>query len=412
LHKAYKENKVLATAFSNPETHIKILTEELEGAPWGTTQLFLVQSPEKSFIVKGMKEWQKKIADLVHGTQVPGIKPYLYPHLQNNKYPQFLFPINYLSYDDPNGHKQYVSLMPKASGYSLASLMKAFAQHPGDKRVIKQVVQAYFDTGAVMACFYRATNGTITHGDFHHGNIFYKPETRQVTLIDNERVATSSVQANNISQDSAFLLMKSLYVAQWTQPDLVKSLVGNSRIHEWYALYLPSFIAGYISVLPQHERHACYDWLVHALTHYVSSETGKCWYTDESTLGFSHKKYMEPLFNQLKTSDLFFALDSHSAKSSDRDKKTMLHYAALSNQWLAMWPLICAGADVHVQDNELNTPLHEASYSNSIEAIKILARAGADLHAKNSKGETPLAKAQANNSTQALAVLKHYGARY
>jgi Ankyrin repeats (3 copies) len=410
LSKIYKENKLLKALFTNGKTEIKKLSEELAGAPWGTTQLFLVKCPEISFIVKGMKDWKKEVSDLVQATTIPRLDHYFYPN-KNNKYPQFLFPIAYVSYDDQKQNKHYVSVMPKAPGFSLANLIKIFAKQPGDRKTIQQTAQAYFDTGAAMSRFYLDIQGKITHGDLHHGNIFYKPETHQVTLIDNERIASSSKHAN-VYEDIAFLLMKSLFVVQWTTPDVIKKLRVNERLNEWYALYVPSFIAGYLSVLPQQDRNKAYKWLVDHITHYISGETGKVWYTDESVLEFNHKKYMEPIFNELCRSEILFHIDKQTVNAKDSNQKTLLHHAALNGEWLTIWPLISAGAQVNVRDNEQNTPLHEASYNNHRETIKALVRAGADLHAKNGKGETPLIKAKSNNSTDALDVLHHYGAQY
>lgn len=407
LTKAYQGHRFLGTILTDPKLHIKRLSEEKSEARWGTTQLFLAETPQESFIVKGMKDAEAEMANLAKATKLPALSPFFYPN-DNYEYPQFVFPIEFLSYEGQKGKKHYLSIMPKAPGISLVSLFKDFVEEPGNRKVIEQVARSYFSTGAAMARFYRKTDRKITQGDFHAGNIFWDPKTGRIIIIDNERIITSMNKGVGICEDIAFLTMKSLFVIKWTNPNLLKEL----RAAEWYGLYLPSFIAGYISIFPRDSREAIFDWLVKCITTYKSTDTKTVWYADESIIGFSHQKYMEPILSSLRKYKTFLAIDSEAVYKRDKNQKTLLHQAALAGETLAIWPLVVAGAVVDARDNQGNTPLHEASYYNHPEVIKALIRAGADIYAKNNSGETPLAKAKANKSNEAVQILQHYGASY
>ncbi len=406
LLKRYQGHALLKEAFRNPANRIKNLYAELKATSSETTQLFLVTSPRMSFIVKGMKKRKEEIAGLVRATNIQGLSRYFYPN-RNYQYPQFLFPVSYVSYTDKRNQRHYLSIMPQAPGISLASLVKQFADQPGDRRTIKLIAQSYFDTGAALARFYQDTQGSITQGDLHAGNIFYKPENRQVTFIDNE--CTKSMRNNAAAcNDLAFLLLKSLFAVKWITPDVLKKL----RLTEWYSLYMPNFIAGYLSVFPLQQRREIYQWLENCIMSYRDPENNMNWYTDKGILGFDHKKYMGPIFESLSKSQVFFTIDRDRVNVPDNDRKTPLHRAALNGEWRVIWPLISADAHVDAHDRVRNTPLHEASYNNHVEAIKALVRAGADIHAINEDGVTPLAKAKSRNNTEAMDLLKHYGARY
>ena len=213
-----------------------------------------------------------------------------------------------------------------------------------------------------------------------------------------------------VAEDIAFLLMKSLFVVQWTDPQLLKKLRDSGRAHEWYSLYLPSFMAGYLSIFPREKREHLFEWLTECISAYKNDN--KVWYTDTSITGLSHKEYMEPLFSSLRRSRMFFNIDGESVHKRDKNQKTALHQAALEGEWLSLWPLICAGAEVDARDNKQNTPLHEASYTGEKEAVKTLIRAGAKIHAKNQSDETPLSKAKSHKSMEAVQMLQHYGAQY
>ena len=406
LDQAYEEKKLPLRAFKNPkDLPMRKLGEAEKEAPWGTTQLFLIQTPEQSFILKGMKN-DREIKSLVKSIKTQNVSQYIYPN-NNNKYPQFIFPVANLSYTDKNNNKHYLELMPMAPGVSLSDLMKKFAANSRDRSVIRHVAYAYYDFGAAMAQFYKATGQKITHGDLHHGNVFYDKKTRRITLIDNNCVAGSS-EKTDLSRDIAFALLKSMYVVEWTDKDVLKQL----NLDEWYSLYLSSFITGYLSVFPKKDRRRIFNWLERGIKNYKDPENGSRWYANKSILGFDHKKYMERTHDKLSSSKILFEIDKKTVNDRDKDTgKTLLHKAALRGEWRLIWPLIVSGADTEMLDKDLNTPLHEASYFNHPEAIKALVKAKAELNALDIEEYTPLDKALSNNSKSAVELLRYYGAR-
>lgn len=287
-HLLTKADKDCPTPLFGNIQEIRQLSEEQQSARWKTSQLFSVTTAHASFIIKGMKEGAQEISNLAKAVS---LHTYQFPKADHQ--PHFIFPVRYLSYTDQQNNKHYLSVMPKAPGTSLEKLMEAFAQKPGDTAIAQTIAAAYFDVGATMSLFYRAHKPPITHGDFHHGNIFYDQGARQVVLIDNERNHNDGKQG--IARDVAFLLMKSLYVAQWTKPAVVKRL----PLQQWYSLTAQNFVKGYVSVLDSQERTRAYNFLKTSLMNYIDHETGINWYNDRTMLGFSHREYMESVLREL-----------------------------------------------------------------------------------------------------------------
>ncbi len=415
LVQVLKQVRGLPHAFSAVKAdQITAMAEEAAEAPWGTAQLFKVRFDNAAYIIKEIKKGAyAEIERLDRATHHPGLQPYIYPSRQPGC-PQFSFPISYLSYEH-KGKKHYLVIMPAAKGASLAQIMKEYKKDYKNSLVVNKVAHAFYQAGARLAQFYQNTkkgrDSAFIHGDAHMANIFYHfdhsnyqhPYT--VTLIDNERICKSFHTCKSRAEDIAFLCMKSFYVMKWTNGSFFKDF----PVDDWYKLYLPNFIAGYISVYPQAERKAVFCKVKKWIEDYKDPENGLNWYTDSKILGFSHEQYMKPIFNKLAKSQYFF--DLAEVNSKDQHGKTVLHYAAgTPGETLVIWPAIAAGADVRARDNHDNTPLHEAAWYNRAEAVKALIFAGADINAKNNQGMTPLAKAKANGSDAAKKMLEGLGA--
>jgi hypothetical protein len=419
LERTHKERWLRGNQFKQADClKVRDMIEEKKDAPWATEQLFFVTStcsPQKTetFIFKEMKPSKdeedpvQEIYRLLRATRYPPLGPLIYPSNVKN-YPQLILPIAYLAYIHKDT-KHQLSLMNVASGNQLMKLIKDFKKKSYDKGTINQVARAYFDLGVALANFYKKymepikegkLGKTITQGDLHQGNIFYDPNTRQVTFIDNERIVYSLDQLQDIQEDLAFLLMKSLFVLAW----LDGKFLDNFPFQRWYSVFLPNFIAGFLSTYPSDEILSIYNQLVDRIVNHK-------WYTDKEIIkGFSHKAYMDPVFKDLGTSDLLFYLGNDISRNvKDEGGKTPLHYAAAKNA-LMIHPLVQAGADVNARDLHNNTPLHEAAYFNNAAAIKSLVDAGADINAQDRDKNTPLHKAIYNNSKEAIQELISLGA--
>lgn len=425
---AAKEGKLNDPVFKDPSCTITVkdMVAEKSEAPWGTLQLFAIQSacggpggPKANFVLKEMPANQHpessggEVHRLIQGATSKTLGSVIFPHKTKNL-PQLVFPIAYLSYE--SGKKRHtLSLMATAPGIQLMSMIKSFAKNPNDPDIMR-VARAYFETGRQMANFYQAFKSHdaapgklpkgIAHGDLHAGNIFFNPTDSQITLIDDERVANSLDNPTSCCEDIAFLLIKSLFVMKWT----VKS-VQNFPYKEWLELTIPSFIGGFLSAYPKAEVKNMYDALEQCLTTYKDPKTDQVWYTDKKNLGFALKDILDPIFKRLdEWTNKPFIASNIDVNARDEGGKTMLFDAVLRER-LVMLPLIDAGADVNARDKHGNTPLHDAAYFGKPNAIRILAAAGADLNAEDLNGHTPLDKAIANNQKEAVDTLMKLGAK-
>ena len=398
---------------------VKRLESAEKSAPWGALQILKIDTPKQNYILKEMKKkagdkYFKEIDQLAMASKSGALKDYTYPS-KNKKYPQFVFPVGYLMYEDKDGKEHALSIMPIAPGNSFVNLIKDLKTDPNNDKVAQRLAQAYFDLGRAMAKFYRKFMAdkqlygkTLTHGDLHIGNLFYDYKNREIAVIDNESISERLNKSKDPVEDLAVLLMKSLFVLQWTEYDFF----NGWHVEKLYRTYLPSFISGFLSSYNQKDRKEIFEKVVYALIDYKDPLTGNNWYTDKTIIKhFSHKDMMEPIFNELRKSDIFFRIDPKSVKEKNDDGKTLLHEAAINDDSLSIWPILAAGADVNAHDPHQNTPLHDAAYFNHPKIIRKLIVAGADLNAKDQKGATPLNKAEYSGSKDAVEALTNFGAK-
>jgi ankyrin repeat protein len=97
-----------------------------------------------------------------------------------------------------------------------------------------------------------------------------------------------------------------------------------------------------------------------------------------------------------------------------RDKKknrcTLLHVAARSNNTECMQYLISLGSDINCRDAVLATPLHYACGNNAIDSVVMLLSHGADVNAKDHYETFPMLIAVKNNYMELMRVLVDFKA--
>lgn len=423
LAQAYSEGKLTNSAFKDIH-RLKVTDIKSQEQGNNTAQLFLIESPcgndgERLFILKGIEE-NNEITALVRGSRYEDFAPIIYPHAQDG-YPQIVFPFAYLSYKDQNGQTQSLSLMNVASGEKVLSLMERFATKESAKDrndMHRTISEAYFQMGAQMARFYRryATSRVrmlpvgIRHGDLHVGNIFYDESTKQVTLIDNNRLANSINHSECVWRDFVPLLVK-------RRP---RFNMSNAVYEEWFSLAMPNFLIGFLSVFPASDHLKILEELAKHMKQYESSENRRVGYQVGVVsqalyvLGKNIREYVYDV-NFFKRLTKWIArrpvvAADVSVNAQDARGLPTLSDAVRTEQIL-LWPLIAAGAKVNICDAELKTPLHHAAEINNADAIHILVRAGAEINAQAADGRTPLDCAIKKKCKDAVKALSHYRAQ-
>ncbi|UCE22524.1 MAG: ankyrin repeat domain-containing protein, partial [Candidatus Aminicenantes bacterium] len=94
----------------------------------------------------------------------------------------------------------------------------------------------------------------------------------------------------------------------------------------------------------------------------------------------------------------------------DDNKRTPLHYAALSQNQALVEFLLSKGADIKARELNGGIPLHFAAYGGNTAVVSILLQKGSDLHAKNNMGQTPAFYAAMNGHLEVLQNLVNRGA--
>lgn len=423
LAQAYQDGKITNPAFQD----IQYLTvTDIKQAHQGnfTEQLFLIESMcghpgDGSFILKGIGE-ADEIAALVKGSHHKDFEPIIYPNAQEG-YPQMVFPLAYFSYKDQRGKIRSLSLMNVASGQKVLALMERFAHALNAQEresMHRTISEAYFQLGSQMARFYRryARSGAnlipmgIRHGDLHLGNVFYDVNTKQITLIDNNRIAKTIGRPESVWRDFVPLLAnRKLQVA-------MEVAVSD----EWFALSAPSFMVGFLSAYPASDRVKIFEEIEKSISIYERNEDKKIRYQKGVVhqallaIGKSVRTYLHEgdILKRVKKTLTKRPLVAEDVDINVRNEKgvTVLH-EAVAHERLVLWPLIAAGADVNVRDRNGNTPLHDAARSNNVNAIEILLAAGADRDVRDKKGYTPLDVAVNTKSKDAVAALRGYGGK-
>jgi hypothetical protein len=424
LAQAYREGKLQNSAFKDINC-LKVTDIKKQEQGNFTEQLFLVESScgnagDNRFIFKGIGE-ADEVEMLVKGSRHEDFQPLIYPNAQDG-YPQIVFPFAYFSYKDQHGRIRSLALMNVASGQKILALMASY----GSKSSIQEregmhrmISEAYFFLGSQMARFYkrygRGRAGLIPmgirHGDLHIGNIFYDPNTKKITLIDNNRIAKTIGQPEYVWRDFVPLLVR--------REPRVK--IDSAGYGEWLSLAAPSFMIGFLSVYPASDRIKLFEQIERSIATYKQNENKQMRYEKGVmsqalyTLGKNvqtclHEGAVLKRVKKWVTKTPLVAEDV-DVNTQDENGFTALHEAIAHHERLLWWPLIAAGANVNARDPKGNTPLHTAARGNNADAIKILVEAGADINARASNGQTPLDVATSNHSKDAITALRGYGAK-
>ncbi len=424
LAQAYNEGKLQNSAFKDINS-LKVTDIKSREQGNFTEQLFLVESTcgnpaEKTFIFKGIGE-ADEIEMLVKGSRYEDFQPLVYPNAQDG-YPQIVFPLAYFSYKDQHGRIRSLSLMNVASGKKVLALMGHFGSISSAQEresMHGMISAAYFQFGSQMARFYRryarfwpgAIPMGIRHGDLHIGNVFYDHDSKQITLIDNNRIAKTIGQPENVWRDFVPLLIR--------REPRVK--IDDAVYGEWLSLSVPGFMIGFLSAYPASEQLKVFDEIEKGISSYQKYENTKMRYQ----VGVVHQAlyalgkniksclYEGDMLKRVKKWMIKRPLVANDVGVNAKGEHgaTVLHEAVEAHERLIVWPLIAAGADLNMRDNNGHTPLHIAARCNNTDAIKILVAAGADMNARTRNGHTPHDVAVSSKSKDAIAALRAFGAK-
>jgi len=95
---------------------------------------------------------------------------------------------------------------------------------------------------------------------------------------------------------------------------------------------------------------------------------------------------------------------------TDEERRTAMHYAALSGNLQIIAILIKGGAKLDPKEKLGNTPLHLAADLNQAEAAKLLLDVGAMVDPENKNGMTPLMIAASHGNVEIVLALLAKGA--
>ncbi len=224
---------------------VELLSKELKES-YGSDQLWLIECMNgNSHVLKKIKKDREfeEIDRLEQVRSAQRLQPYIYPNKRDNL--QLILPSRYLMYNY-GGRQHIMSLMPKAQGVRFQSIMEDFERNPDDQNLISFASKAYYDLGNAMAKFYSSLgtiNQTISHKDFHHGNIFYE-SNGLISLIDNEFIAQTLAKADNIGSDLGYLFIVSPNLLERSYPGFMDSF----KARQWYQIVLPSFLYGFMQM--------------------------------------------------------------------------------------------------------------------------------------------------------------------
>ncbi len=365
---------------------IKRLSKELLEARYASEQLWLVDCMnDTSFILKEIKEEKEPLEEIKRLEQArtdSRLQPYVGPCSQENL--QLIFPASCISYTQCQ-RKHIMTLLPKAQGLLLQSLMEDFEKSPNDPQVCKCACKAYYDLGAAMAKFYKnfgTLDATISHKDLHQGNIFYDESDGLISLIDNERIVQTLECTEDISCDLGFLFVTSPFILAWTYGDFLQRFPAK----KWYEIVLPSFVIGFMRTYENRERAEVFSKLSTLLCRFNTTVNA-----GDST---SIRSIIEEILK-----DMYLRF---------QEGKAAVHIAASNPDLTALVKILIQEKTrgLGKKDSAGNTPLHEAAYFGCTDSVALLIAAGCDVWACNDNQETPLFKAEFANHREIVKLIK------
>lgn len=267
LAQAYEEKKLRIPNFRSASC--LNVTDILSEKGYMTSQLFSVTSnclsKETNYILKEMTAGTSEVIYLQRSSLIPGLTTYLYPATIQG-FPSFVLPLAYISYNYA-GREHYLSLMLKAPGILLSSLVTKYKNQAVSKSDIEE---AYYQTGFTLSNFHKKfmsdfkqqakpgqlLNTTYIQGDAHQSNIFYDKVTNRVTFIDNEKFTVRS-PGNPFLDIEAFIFI--------TLNHLIPNHIKNDQkfLNDWIFLTAKNFLEGYISAYNMDDKSKVLEELVH-----------------------------------------------------------------------------------------------------------------------------------------------------
>ncbi len=265
-----------------------------------------------------------------------------YEAMSNPEMPIIVSMEMFLTYYDQFGNNRAIEVMHVAKGKSIANLLNGAIDDVTSSGSLLPAKQADLECcgqklGKALGLFHcyfmnyvkpndAETWRTVTHNDFHFGNVFFDKVGPRVYFIDNERMAGvfeyqgGKKQANRIDDKGKILIDKlSNPLIDFDQH--IKSSFGQLAkfavvkpdeqkverlIYSIYAIYTQSFIKGYLSAYPvdknkrkymalylkslmyekiknvknkvENEQKACIEYWAKKPTVHPSVENEKLWY--------------------------------------------------------------------------------------------------------------------------------------
>lgn len=249
LEKAYQQKLLPYPEFKQVSCLQARDVMELKG--FKTLQLFEVTSecvPNKQqFIIKEVSTFQELLR-LAQSKSITELQPYIYPQ-KTQDFPVIVFPLAFLQYNDAQGGRHYMIVMPKAQGDNLEAIMKRFIQDPSTQN-ITAAKNAYYQAGKTMANYHRRFMKdeqraiAALHGDTQHKNISYDQSNNSIWWIDTEDVITFYNAPGPIAYDIIHILFWSIGIT---------NLLKDGTLAAWIEAVFPAFIEGYASGYPYEE---------------------------------------------------------------------------------------------------------------------------------------------------------------
>ena len=296
LVQAYRDGKLNDSNFSSVSClNAKNILSQSSGRH--VKQLFLVTSnclnKKVDYILKDMEKGLYEVGHLQASSIISSLRPYIFPNFVPG-FPSFIFPVAYISYNYA-GKDHFLSLMLKAPGISLSSLLAKYKEQAISK---SEVELAFYQTGSALSRFHQLSlsgsgRGRLLHpiqGDAHQENVFYDKATNQVIFIDND-----SMSVNDVAFLDLFLFV---FGFLWNLKSKNTSIINDQAfLNDWIMLTIKSFLKGYIDAYKIEDRYKELEGL-------ILKFTNKRYYPPRSSFIYDEylksKTIYDKIFEELK----------------------------------------------------------------------------------------------------------------
>ncbi len=284
-------------------------------------------------------------------------------------------------YDNPKSSQiQTMELIHAAKGGPISSIISPNKQDLIAKQACMKA------TGIALASFqqifmdYKDPNDpqtwqTVSHGDFHPGNVFFDTNKSQVYFIDNETMKTKS----SVDRDITTFFFNNAFTPEYRKYKTID-----------YARQVNTFFDGYINAFPPDKQVVLAKYLQKNITERLSkiSDSDKM---ITSMINFNVKKIV-----------------TKNNKQSQQDYKVSpLHLAVADGSIEKIKTLLAdPGTDINSKDIDGATPLFWAVQTENPNIIKLLCEDGADVTTPiNSNNDTMLHYAVELNDSNIVQAL-------